>query len=66
MLTSLLALKAFLNSVVADDLHLVVVEGSTLTIVKSNALDVVLGTFELKDAPPPAADPEVAKTSAKK
>lgn len=54
-ISSLLALKAFLNSVVADDLHVVTIDGSAITISRSNNAEV-LGTYELKEPAVPEAD----------
>ena len=60
---SLLAFKAWGNSVVADDLHVVSLDGTILKLTRSNAPDVVLAELDMAD-PPPEEDPAV--TAAKK
>lgn len=43
--TPLLELKTWLNSVVADDLHRVILEGTTLKMVSANKPDLIISEF---------------------
>jgi len=63
--TTLLELKAWLNSVVADDLHRVILEGTTLKLVTANKPDLIISEFVVPTVEPPVVE-DVAKASTAK
>jgi hypothetical protein len=62
--TTLLELKAWLNSVVADDLHRVILEGTTLKLVTANKPDLIISEFVVPTIEPPVVE-DVKATSTK-
>ena len=63
--TTLLELKAWLNSVVADDLHRVVLEGTTLKLVTANKPDLIISEFVVPTVEDPVAADAAKVSSAK-